>query len=150
MIRGAKPHAPHRGVWNGLGGTIEDEDRGDFEACARREVEEEAGIRLGRLDPVGTFDFYHRHILMRRVQVYRAYEFEGMPTTSGDEGDVRWWSMSPIRDIPTHYADQFFLEWVFRGKHFDMTHRILGTDGGVLEMTCRVDGLQEVRFMLLR
>ena len=109
MIRKARGH--QRGKWNGLGGKAE---AGEMpEACARREVAEEAGLEVESLDYRGLIvfprfdgsnDWY--------VWIFLATA-RGEPR-SGDEGRLEWVPTERISALDVHEGDRTFLPWLDR------------------------------------
>lgn len=116
MIHRVKKQADiHAGKWNGLGGKLEAGE--SPEACAIREVREEAGLeirnpRYGGLLVFAGFkgeDWY--------VWVFTAEQFEGEVTDS-DEGRLQWIPDREIRSLPLWPSDHLFLDWLEAGKIF--------------------------------
>jgi 8-oxo-dGTP diphosphatase len=109
MLRKARGH--QRGLWNGLGGKAEPGEMP--EACARREVREEAGLEVDHLDYRGlivfprfdgTNDWY--------VWIYLATA-HGEPR-DGDEGELAWTPNDRLADLELHEGDRVFLPWLDR------------------------------------
>jgi len=109
MLRKARGH--QKGKWNGLGGKAEPGEMP--EACAIREVREEAGLEVEELDYRGlivfprfdgTNDWY--------VWVYRATA-RGEPR-AGDEGELAWIEDDRLADLELHEGDRVFLPWLER------------------------------------
>ena len=127
MIYGAEPYAPHYGVYNGIGGKIAEGETP--EACARRELLEEAGLEALSLDPVGKITFLGGAHGDWDVFVYRVCEYIGDPQENEREGKLRWFDTRRVSEIPTGKADQFFLPLVFQGLHFDGAFSFDGNGG---------------------
>ncbi|NBC94926.1 MAG: NUDIX domain-containing protein [Deinococcus-Thermus bacterium] len=109
MLRKARGH--QRGFWNGLGGKAEPGEMP--EACARREVREEAGLEVDHLDYRGlivfprfdgTNDWY--------VWIYLATA-RGEPR-DGDEGELAWIPNERLAELELHEGDRVFLPWLDR------------------------------------
>ena len=107
MMRKARGH--QKGKWNGLGGKAEPGEMP--EACARREVREEAGLEVETLDYRGLIvfprfdgsnDWY--------VWIFLA-SARGEPVAS-DEGHLEWVPTERIRDLDVHAGDRVFLPWL--------------------------------------
>lgn len=107
MMRKARGH--QRGKWNGLGGKAE---AGEMpEACARREVREEAGLEVEELDYRGMIvfprfdganDWY--------VWIFLATA-RGEPRASS-EGRLEWVESGRIGELDVHEGDRIFLPWL--------------------------------------
>ena len=107
MLRKARGH--QAGKWNALGGKAEPGEMP--EACARREVLEEAGLQLERLDYRGLIvfprfdganDWY--------VWIYLATA-RGEPRSS-DEGELAWIPTASLAELELHEGDRVFLPWL--------------------------------------
>ena len=95
---------PGRGLWAVPGGKVE---RGEeMRATARREVEEETGLRIEVGEPVWVGEVIEadHHIVL----IDFAAELIGGELSPGDDADeVRWVAMEEARDLPltrTMYA----------------------------------------------
>jgi 8-oxo-dGTP diphosphatase len=109
MLRKARGH--QKGKWNGLGGKAEPGEMP--EACAVREVREEAGLEVEELDYRGlivfprfdgTNDWY--------VWIYLATA-HGDPR-AGDEGELAWIPDERLAELELHEGDRVFLPWLER------------------------------------
>ena len=109
MIRKARGH--QRGMWNGLGGKLEPGEM--IETGARREVREESGLEVERLDYRGMIvfprfdgrnDWY--------VWIFLATA-RGEPRAS-DEGALEWVPTEHLHELGVHEGDRTFLPWLDR------------------------------------
>jgi 8-oxo-dGTP diphosphatase len=109
MLRKARGH--QKGKWNGLGGKAEPGEMP--EACAVREVREEAGLEVEELDYRGLIvfprfdgsnDWY--------VWIYLA-SARGEPR-AGDEGELAWIEDERLPELELHEGDRVFLPWLER------------------------------------
>ena len=107
MLR--KARGQQKGKWNGLGGKAEPGETP--EACAVREVREEAGLEVRELRYRGMIvfprfdganDWY--------VWIYLATA-DGEPR-SGDEGELAWIPTGRIAELEVHAGDRIFLPWL--------------------------------------
>ncbi len=121
----------HFGKWNGLGGKLESSE--NLAACARREVEEEAGISVVEMHLRGTVswpgfgsngeDWFSPIFL---VTEYVVSSPSGRITVSNHEGDLHWIEVSRLleachedeairrrADLDLWEGDRFFLPMVF-------------------------------------
>lgn len=107
------------GRWNGLGGKFEPGE--SPEACLRREVLEESGLKVERAALKGfiTFpnfdgedDWY--------VFVYVVTRFSGEPVAS-EEGDLHWVPTADLAELPLWDGDHHFLPWLDQDGIFSAT-----------------------------
>lgn len=109
MLRKARGH--QRGKWNGLGGKAEPGEMP--EACAVREVREEAGLEVQELDYRGLIVFPRFDGLNDwYVWIYLA-RAEGEPR-AGTEGELAWIPDEEIETLDLHEGDRVFLPWLHR------------------------------------
>ncbi len=109
MLRKARGH--QMGMWNGLGGKAEPGEMP--EACAVREVREEAGLEVTDLRYRGLIVFPRFDGLNDwYVWVYLA-SADGTPV-SGDEGEVAWVDRADLADLDLHEGDRTFLPWLWQ------------------------------------
>lgn len=128
--RNRRPDDQHFGKWNGLGGKLEIDE--NLAAGVRREVEEEAGIRVTDMCLRGTVswpgfgpngeDWFSPIFLVTSFETAHA----SGPTTSNHEGDLHWISVRRLvdacsddeairqrADLPMWEGDRFFVPLVF-------------------------------------
>lgn len=106
----------HEGKWNGLGGKFEPGE--SPEDCVKREILEEAGLRLKnpRLKGVLTFpDFAKEEDWY--VFVFTASEFTGRLRDS-DEGNLAWIKDADLPKLNLWEGDRVFLPLLRRRGHF--------------------------------
>jgi 8-oxo-dGTP diphosphatase len=104
------------GNWNGPGGKVE---LGETPAeGAIREVEEETGLRISKLEPAGEIEFVfdNNHDSNNYTYVYRALEWSGIPEDKG-EGELKWFKIDEIPLDKMWDDDQYWLPDVLRGGH---------------------------------
>ncbi len=107
----------HAGKWNGLGGKFEPGE--SPEACARREILEESGLEVGRLELKGFLsfpgfqgddDWY--------AFVFLAYEPRGELLADPAEGHLVWIADDEVTALPLWAGDHVFLPWLDRPGFF--------------------------------
>ena len=113
--RNARPEDPHQGKWNGLGGKIEADE--NVAACLRREIFEEAGLRVRDMALRGTVSWPgfgpHGEDWLGFIFLISAYE--GEPPEQNAEGTLAWHPISSLLEgaLPIWEGDTHFLPLVF-------------------------------------
>lgn len=105
-----KANDMHQGKWNGLGGKL---DPGETpEECARREIEEESGLRVTDLDYKGliTFPAFSEEEDWYTF-IFVAENFTGELIDS-PEGTLAWIEDSALLDLNLWEGDRIFLKWL--------------------------------------
>lgn len=106
----------HAGKWNGLGGKFLPNE--SPEECAKREILEESGFNINKLQLKGfiTFpdfkddeDWY--------VFVYVVHDFEGTMTEC-DEGELHWIDNDKLLELKLWEGDRVFLPWLEQDSFF--------------------------------
>lgn len=124
------------GRWNGLGGKFEPGE-GPL-ACARREVFEESGLRVGTLAWHGFIDFPgfdgERDWL---VWIYSCRDFTG-DLRASDEGRLHWIPDEEVANLNLWDGDRHFLPWISQGTFFHAT--FLYEQGRYLRHTVQFPG----------
>jgi 8-oxo-dGTP diphosphatase len=108
------------GKWNAPGGKLEAGETP--EACAKREVLEETGLRVSQLFYHGSLTFVMDggKTLYMKAHVFSTRKATGRARPS-DEGPVRWF---PIDDLPVDEMwedDLFWIPLMLRGVRFNAT-----------------------------
>jgi 8-oxo-dGTP diphosphatase len=111
--RVGRPHDPHFGKYNGLGGKLDPGE--DVVAGLRREIREEAGIDCDVLQLAGTvswpgfgpggedwFGF-----------IFRVTRWSGAVLAASPEGPLEWVEVERVPDLPLWEGDRHFLPLVF-------------------------------------
>jgi len=106
----------HRGKWNGLGGKFEPGE--SPEECAVREIKEESGLKVKKIEMKGfiTFPMFDGNEDWY-VFLFIAEEFEGELIDSS-EGKLSWIPNNQLTEINLWEGDKFFIPWLFKEKFF--------------------------------
>ena len=113
---GLKKRGFAKGRWNGFGGKVEGDET--IEEAAKREVKEECGIDLGRIDKSGilSFDAPHFNTTME-VHIFRCEDYYGQPMES-DEMKPQWFNINdlPFEDMWSN--DPYWYPYFRQGRKF--------------------------------
>lgn len=117
LLRGKKKQDVHQGKWNGLGGKMEASE--SPEECAVREVYEESGLQVKKLQIAGLMTFPNfADGLDWFIYVYTCRDFEGEMLSESDEGELHWIKTDRILDLNLWEGDRLFIKWILDGKFF--------------------------------
>lgn len=106
------------GFWNAPGGKIEDGETP--ENAAIREVREETGFEIRRLENSGHLEFYFGHGKKRpdwTAEVYTSSDFDGTLKES-DEGKLGWFSKDELPMDKMWEDDRHWLPLLVKGTRF--------------------------------
>lgn len=116
VLLGMKKRGFGAGRWNGFGGKVEPGET--IEGAAKREVWEEAGIRVADIEKVGHIDFeFFGEPETLEVHVFKAGSFSGEPTES-DEMKPQWFHKDEIPFDQMWPDDKHWLPLLLAGKKF--------------------------------
>uniref|UniRef100_A0A7C3WKJ4 Oxidized purine nucleoside triphosphate hydrolase n=1 Tax=Thermofilum pendens TaxID=2269 RepID=A0A7C3WKJ4_THEPE len=102
------------GKYNGVGGKVEPGE--DLEESARREVLEEVGVRVGRLEYRGWLEFYSVDEKPDWVvYVFVSRDFEGEPRQT-EEADPYWFEVDALPLDEMWEDDRYWLPRVLNGE----------------------------------
>jgi len=121
ILLGLKKRGFGEGKWNGFGGKVEKGE--SIEEATKREVEEEACIRLGNIEKAGILEFeFEGNPETLEVHIFGAVDFSGEPKES-DEMVPQWFDE---KELPfdkmwpddRHWMPLFLTGRKFTGKFF--------------------------------
>ena len=101
------------GKYNGLGGKME---RGeDVYACMAREIHEEAGIKVTKMQLRGTINWtcFGPKGEDWLGFIFLIEKYEGIPFESSPEGPLEWIDLEKLDTLPMWEGDRYFLPLVF-------------------------------------
>ena len=106
----------HQGKWNGLGGKFEFGE--SPEDCAFREINEESGLIVKKLNLKGfiTFPLFDG-VEDWYVFLFTSDEFTGELIDSA-EGNLEWIPIKDLTKINLWDGDKLFIPWLFEDKFF--------------------------------
>ena len=125
--RNAREDDQHLGKYNGLGGKMRPDE--DVYSCMVREIREEADILCREMWLRGTIswpgfgpdgeDWLGFIFLITR--------FDGVPREYNEEGELAWYRLDRLEELPMWEGDRHFLPLVFDGNplpfHGDMPYK---------------------------
>ena len=104
------------GRWNGFGGKVEKDEK--IEEAAKREIFEEAGIKVKELEKVGIIDFeFKGNPEILEVHIFKGHDYSGEPTES-EEMKPQWFQISSIPFQDMWSDDIYWLPLFLAGKKF--------------------------------
>lgn len=133
VLLGMKKRGFGAGRWNGFGGKVEPGET--IEDAAKREVWEEAGIKVTDIEKVGHIDFeFVGDPIALEVSIFKAGSFSGEPVES-DEMKPQWFHKDEIpfeqmwpddkHWFPLFLADKKFTgKFLFEGQDIILEHKI--------------------------
>jgi 8-oxo-dGTP diphosphatase/2-hydroxy-dATP diphosphatase len=116
ILLGMKKRGFGVGRWNGFGGKVLPDET--IEESLKREVEEEAGIKLLDVQKVGFMEFeFIKNGEIIEVHVYKTEKFTGEPTES-EEMKPQWFYIDEIPFMEMWPDDKFWMPLFLKGKKF--------------------------------
>lgn len=111
--RNRRAHDAHYGKYNGLGGKMEANE--SIYQCLCRELFEEAGITCEQAILRGTINWtgFGPHGEDWFGFIYRVERFSGIPCAANDEGELVWYPVDKVLQLPLWEGDRYFLPMVF-------------------------------------
>lgn len=116
VLLGMKKRGFGEGRWNGFGGKVEEGET--IEAAAKREVEEEVGLRVLEMAEVGTLDFsFAESDKELEVHVFTVTDYTGEPRET-EEMRPEWFLPTAIPYQEMWPDDEYWLPLLLAGKRF--------------------------------
>jgi 8-oxo-dGTP diphosphatase/2-hydroxy-dATP diphosphatase len=116
ILLGMKKRGFGAGRWNGFGGKVTGEET--IEQAAKREIEEEAGIKVEKLDKAGVIEFeFKGNPEILQVHIFKSDNFLGEPIES-DEMKPQWFNINEIQFKEMWPDDIYWMPLFLRGKKF--------------------------------
>lgn len=95
--------------WIGVGGGFEDKE--SPEDCAKREILEETGLTVGKLDFRAIVTFVTDKYETEYMHLFTAEDFSG-EMTDCDEGELVWVPKEDVVKLPIWEGDKIFLQLI--------------------------------------
>lgn len=116
ILLGMKKRGFGAGRWNGFGGKVASGET--IEGAAKREVSEEAQIKVGELEKKGILEFeFQGNPEILEVHIFRADDFSGAPAES-EEMKPQWFNVAEIPLDKMWPDDRHWLPLFLAGKKF--------------------------------
>lgn len=117
MYRNKKPNDVHEGKWISVGGKLEKGETPD--ECARREIFEETGLVVKKMDFKGIITFpnftpdtdWHTY-------VFKVTAFDGELLSDSVEGTLEWVPYHEVLQKPTWEGDYEIFKWILEDVPF--------------------------------
>ncbi len=103
-----KQNDMNKDKWIGVGGKFEDGET-PFD-CARREIKEETGLDVEKLQYRGIVTFVSDLYGTEYMHLFTADEFEGKIDYNCDEGKLEWVKKEDVSSLPIWEGDKIFFE----------------------------------------
>ena len=116
VLLGMKKRGFGAGRWNGFGGKVGLAET--IENAAKRELQEEAGIKVVDLGKIGIIDFkFKGNPEILQVHIFRADNFSGEPR-EGEEMKPQWFHVDEIPFKEMWSDDIYWMPLFLSGKKF--------------------------------
>lgn len=136
ILLGMKKRGFGMGRWNGFGGKVEPDET--IEEGAKREMLEECGVSIEKMERVGIheFEFDSKRGEILEVHVFQVDEFSGEPEET-EEMKPQWFAFSDIPYTEMWADDIHWLPLFLEGKKI-RTKFLFGENDVVLEQKIQV------------
>lgn len=126
LVRQKKDDSRHvQGIYLPIGGHVELGE--GVEDCAKREVEEESGIKINSLDLAGIV--YIRGQATGETDtimyLFTSSDFEGEAIT-GNEGSFEWVDRTEVDQVNLYAGDKIYLKYLLAGQFFVLDYNYKG------------------------
>lgn len=116
VLLGRKTRKIGKGMWNGLGGNVEKDDK-SIKDAAKREVLEESGLEVDDLEYCGIIDFkFPETNRVNKVHLFTTNNFKGEPTITEEMSEFFWFESSNLPFDEMLEADGHFIPEILRGR----------------------------------
>ncbi len=117
ILFGMKKRGHGQGKWNGFGGKVEKGET--IEQGAIREMKEESGIEISKMNKLGIIDFeYQDGSGNMKVHIFDVKEFKGSPIESA-EMKPKWFDVNKIPYNQMWPDDKYWLPMFLNEKKFE-------------------------------
>lgn len=129
VLLGMKKRGFGEGRWNGFGGKVEDMET--IEEAALRELKEEAGVSVERLEKHGVmdFEFHDKRGEILEVHIFKGVNIIGEPKET-EEMMPKWFHIDEIPYNDMWPDDEYWVPLFLKDQKF--TGRFLFGDGDIV------------------
>ncbi len=110
LLRNKKKNDVNAGKWVGIGGGFELKE--SPEECAAREIFEETGLTVKKLDFRGIITFDNDMNETEYMFLFTSKDFEGNLSVDCNEGDLAWIDKKDIFSLNLWEGDKYFLNLI--------------------------------------
>ena len=111
-----KQNDPNKDKWIGIGGKLE-AGESPFD-CIRREVYEETGLTLDKVNYRGIITFVSNEFGTEYMHLFTSSDFHGEINPTCDEGVLEWIEKDRLINIPMWEGDKIFLRLIDTNTKF--------------------------------
>jgi len=117
VLLGMKKRGFGSGRWNGFGGKMEEGET--IEQATLRELDEEVGIKDGKLSKAGILEFsFENDDKVLQVHIFKLLDFSGEPIET-EEMKPEWFSFDKIPFSQMWSDDQYWFPLLLSSKLFE-------------------------------
>lgn len=116
MHRVKKKNDMNQDKWVGVGGKLEEGETPH--ECARREIFEEVGIEVTKLNYRGLVTFVSDIYGTEYMHLFTSDSYIGEIKDNCDEGNLEWVKKSEVRNLPIWEGDKIFFDLLDRKTQF--------------------------------
>lgn len=111
-----KKNDMNKDKWLGVGGKLE-AGESPFD-CARREIKEETGLTVEKLNYRGIITFVSDQYGTEYMHLFTATEFAGEIDYNCDEGQLEWVKKEDVPSLPIWEGDKIFFDLMEKEERF--------------------------------
>lgn len=115
LLRNKKENDLNEGKWIGVGGKFEEGETAEM--CALREIREETGLEVKKLNYRGTVEFNSDRWPSELMHLFTA-ETDTEDVIECSEGELEWIEKDKIKDLPLWEGDRIFLKYLTEDAPF--------------------------------
>lgn len=117
VLLGMKKKGFGTGRWNGFGGKVEEGET--IKQAALREIDEEAGLKDGKITEAGVLEFsFQNDPKILQVHIFKLVDFSSTPIES-DEMTPKWFGVNEIPFDMMWPDDEYWFPLMLENKLFE-------------------------------
>ncbi len=130
LLRNKKKHDINGGKWIGVGGHNEAGE--SPEDCIKREIREETGYIVDKLDFRGILTFVYGDDVTEYIYLFTSNNFHGTEIEC-NEGELHWVDISKIQDLNLWRGDRIFHRILLKRRDFFSLKLVYDADDSLIE-----------------